>query len=243
MLIQFGGLTIMGQYRRDSSGLVMKPEGFQGWRGLPEGRRESLARAVQHGEFDVPVFLPARVVTIDAWIIADSEEQLEHLCDRVAGAASTDLTRFTVTARGSTKTAEGRRTSCEVMDPDGGARETDFQMQIVFPDPRKYGAVNATPLGTAHEVFHRGNFPAYSVVEIPSAPSSYSINTIAGTFTVSGATAGGTHRVDLRSGRVTRNGVELPGVGHGDLWTTPPGTPTTFVLSVAGTVLTPDTFI
>ncbi|MGX1932040.1 hypothetical protein [Microbacterium resistens] len=90
-------------------------------------------------------------------------------------------------------------------------------------------------------MFSYGNFPAFPVVEIPSAPAGYTIASSAGTFTVSGATAGGTHTVDLRNGRVRRNGTEMPGVGRGDLWAVPPHQSMKHTLSVPGRVRIADT--
>ncbi|MCB8043630.1 hypothetical protein JM654_03825 [Microbacterium oxydans] len=65
--IHVDGREILGRPHDLSKpwGLFVKKNGFQGWEGLPAGRREALARAVEHGEHDLPVYLPARVVTID----------------------------------------------------------------------------------------------------------------------------------------------------------------------------------
>jgi hypothetical protein len=245
--IRVDGREMTGAPYSSGRGLVVKPEGFQGWRGLPEGRREALARAVEHGEHDVPTFLPARVVTVDGWILADSEEQLEILSDLTAGIGATgERIKMYVTSRGSTRWAEGRRVLCEVLDSPGESLEAEYQLQVVFADPRKYGEVNVEPksgLATTISVYSRGNFPAYPVVEIPDAPAGYSVYSPGGTFTVSGATAGGTHTVDLRRGRVFRNGVEMPDVGHGSLWAVPIGSTWVHYLSVPGRIRTPNTYV
>jgi hypothetical protein len=245
--IRLDGREMTGAPRSSGHGLVVKPDGFQGWRGLPAGRREALARAVEHGEHDVPTFLPSRVVTIDGWILANSEEELESLSDLAAGIGATgNQIEMVVQARGVTRKAKGRRVLCEVEDSPGDSLETEFQLQMVFADPRKYGDINVEPksgVATSISVFSYGNFPAYPVVEIPNAPAGYSVSSPGGTFTVSGAIPGGTHTVDLRRGRVFRNGTEMPGVGHGDLWAVPAGSAWTHTLSVAGLTRTPDTFV
>ncbi|UGS27576.1 hypothetical protein K8F61_05145 [Microbacterium resistens] len=237
-------------------GLFVRKDGFQGWQGLPAGRREALARAVQHGEFDVPVFLPSRVVTIDGWVIAPSEFELGKLSDSVAGIGATGP-RMTVTIehQGNLRRAYGRRILAECDDKGirfGRYLRAEFQVQLVFADPRKYGDTAVLPgdrlappspsaTATVVDVFSYGNFPAFPVVEIPNAPAGYTITSSAGTFTVSGATAGGTHTVDLRNGRVRRNGTEMPGVGRGDLWAVPPREPMKHTLSVPGRVRITDT--
>lgn len=250
--IRVAGREILGAPRDRSrvNGFIVKEGGFQGWQGLPAGRREALARAVEHGEHDVPVFLPSRVVTIDMWVLGDSPEALEHLGDSISGVgAPGERMRTTVSKRGDAKWADGRRLSCEFDDSGvraGGPFHGEAQLQLVFADPRKYGETNVLPsTGTATSipVFHRGNFPAYPIVEIPSAPTGYTISSPGGTYTVSGATSGGTHTVDLRRGRVYRNGVEMPGVGHGDLWAVPSGTAWTHTLSVTGRVRIINTWV
>ena len=108
--IRVDGREIFGDNRLSRYGLFVRRDGFQGWRGLPAGRREALARAVEHGEHDVPTFLPARVVTIDGLIIGDSEERVEHLSESVSGIGATGKRMHTVVkARGATRWANGRR--------------------------------------------------------------------------------------------------------------------------------------
>lgn len=231
-------------------GLFVRDGGFQGWQGISSRRREALARAVAHGEHDVPVLLGSRVVTIDGWAIAPTEGELGHLCNSLTGiGADGERVRVTVENLSETLWADGRVmvAECEDSGVRTGTFWAKFQLQFVFADPRKYGETNNLPGGTATAtsipVFHYGNFPAFPVVEIPSAPSSYAISAGGKTFTVTGATAGGTHEVYLRNGRVYRNGSEMPGVGKGDLWAVAPGAPLTHALSVAGRVKIPNTFV
>ena len=257
--IRVDGREILGspRDRQRPNGFIVKPDGFQGWQGLPAGRREALARAVEHGEHDVPVYLPSRTVTIDAWVVSDSPYDLGNLADKFVGiGAAGARTRMTVTLQGKTMYADGRRILAEFDDSAhrNGGEHGEAQLQMVFADPRKYGDMNTLPgdtlnpknpaaTATSIPVFHYGNFPAYPVVEIPSAPAAYTITSPGGTYTVTGATSGGTHRVDLRRGRVFRNGVEMPNVGRGNLWVVPPGAPWVHTLSVAGRVLIPNTYI
>lgn len=250
LAVRADGREILGNPRRGvASGAVVAPDGFQGWTGLPAGRREALARAVQHGEHDVPVYLPSRVVTIDGYVYGDSEYEFGHEVERISGiGASGDRFRVTVDMYGETRFADARRIACTVDDPgyQGGSLIAEFQLQLLFADPRKYGETLTLPesgAATSIPVFHYGNFPAFPVIEIPSAPASYTISVGGKTFTVTGATSGGTHEVHLRNGRVYRNGVEMPGVGNGDLWAVSPGAPLTHTLSVAGRVKIPNTFV
>jgi len=233
------------------TGLFVGPKGWQGWEGLPAGRREALARALTHGEHDVPVKLPARVLTIDGLVIADSEYQLRTLSQSVTGWGATgDRFILKVEHQGQELTAIVRRILSEADDTgrrNGLVHVSNFQTQLLAADPRKYGDTQTLPLDapatTEIAVYHRGNFPAFPVVVFQAAPSAYAIETPAGRFEVDGATAGGTHRVDLRTGQVTRNGVLMPDVGRGPLWAAPDGPATIIYLSVPGQVEITNTFV
>ncbi|MDI9889978.1 phage tail domain-containing protein [Microbacterium sp. IEGM 1404] len=246
------GRTVRGTPTPSSPvGLFVKRDGLQGFEGLPAGRRESLARALSHGEHDVPVRLPARTMTVDGWIIAHDLDELRKFAMRVRGWGATgerfpllfDHQRLMLTAT-------VRRISAEA--PDTGVRwhrflRAAFQVQFLAADPRWYGeTVNTLPragLATAIEVEHDGNFPAHPVIEIPDAPSSYAISSPGGTFSVNGATPGGLHRIDLRNGRVTRDGVWMESVGRGQTWAVPDEKRWPHTLSAPGRVLIQNTYV
>jgi len=211
---------------------------------MTSSRREALARAVQHGEHDTPVYLGSRIVTIDGWIQAENDSDLRNLSDSVTGMFALYRTVVSVEHQSDTRWAEGRVLTAEC--DDTGMGHSEFQVQLVFADPRRYGSkivAPATGLATSIAVMHRGNFPAFPVIEIPDAPASYTITCPRGVFIVTGATAGGTHTVDMRSGRVFRNGVEMFDVGRGPLWAVPPGMSWTHTLSVPGRVSIRNTYV
>lgn len=244
--IDLGDLQIRGSRRPGDSGLVIKARGFQGWEGLPAVRREALARALQLGEYDTPGYLPARIVTISGFIYAPGEHELLGYIDRVTGLGAGDTRlRAEVTHLGRQLHAYGRRVTADATVLPGALR-ADFHIQLRFPDPRRYGDFQRIPNpGTAMSVKldHDGNFPAIPVFEFPDAPSSYLIESPAGTFTVTGATAGGTHRVDMSTGWVTRNGVHMSGVGRGPLWAIPPGEQWSHAFSTPGIGWVPHTYV
>lgn len=254
--IRVAGREIRGDVpdRTRMRGLVVKPNGFQGWQGMSSTRREALARAVQHGEHDTPVRLGSRIVTIDGWVLGDDPIDVGELSDSLTGLFAAERTRVTITHQGKTLWAFGRAVVAECDDSGLDPLVSEFQLQLVFADPRKYGDVATLPgdrldppistaTATSVDVFHYGNFPAFPVIVIPTAPAAYSITAGGKTFTVAGATPGGTHEVHLRNGRVYRNGTEMPRVGKGDLWTVPPYATVTHAISVPGRVKIADTSV
>ncbi|WP_367147227.1 hypothetical protein AB0870_08395 [Microbacterium proteolyticum] len=236
----------------DPTGLFIGPDGLQGWQGLPARRREQLVRALGDGEHDVPVRLPARVMTIDPGVIlAASTYELQRFCDQMNGWGATGV-RFPLIVQqlGQTLRVTVRVIASEGVDLNrysAGLHHGLLSAQLVAPDPRKYAveqrAYPVVAAGGSVLVPSRGNFPAHPVIEIPAAPASWSVSSPAGTFSVTGAPAGGTHRVDLRTGRVYRDGGWLPGVGRGRLWAVPHGTQWAHTLSAPGRVLIRDTYV
>lgn len=233
------------------TGLFVGRDGLQGWQGLPARRREALVRALSDGEHDVPVRLPARVITIDpGHILASSEFDMQQLCDEANGwGARGNRFGLTVEQLGQTLTSTVRVIAAEAYDRQrraGGMLVGSWAATLVASDPRKYAppvTYEVSSAGGSVWVPSRGNFPAHPVIEIPSAPSSYTVSSPGGVFAVTGATAGGTHRVDMRTGRVTRDGVVMNNIGRGQLWAVPDGTQWEHTLSVPGRVLIRDTYV
>lgn len=247
LTIRGRGVTLRGRLGPGEYGILIGPNGLQGWEGLPSGRREAVQRALSHGEFDVPVKLPARVITVTGTVVARSAFDLNRMCQQINGwGAAGDRFPLVVELQGETLTATVRSISREAVDTgnrNGQIYTAEFQVQMLAPDPRKYAAWKSYAASPSVWVPSRGNFPAHPVIEILSAPASYTVSSPGGTFSVTGAPAGGTHRIDMSTGRVTRDGVWLPDAGRGDLWAVPDGTQWQHTLSTPGTVLLRDTYV
>lgn len=242
------GITLKGTLGPDEFGFLIKDDGMQGWEDLPAGRRQAIARVLSHGEHDVPVKLPGRVITIDGHVIAKSVYDLRRMSHQIRGWGATgDRFPLTVSLQGETLTSNVRsilRQATDTGDRGGDFVSAEFQVQLFAADPRKYAepVTYQAPSGTVL-VPSEGNFPTYPVIEIPSAPSSYSVSSPGGTFTVTGAPAGGTHRIELSSGRVYRNDVWLAGFGRGRLWAIPDGEQWQVSMSAPGRVIMRPAFV
>ena len=237
-------------------GLYVAKDGLQGLRGVETRRREAAARAVEHGEHDVPVLLGSRVVTIDGHIIGRDIREMDDYGRQIAGLGSKGThaedgrLRFEVKQYGRWFSALGRVMAATV-EPGFEFRAdhfvTKFQVQVVFADPRWYGREEVFPeTGTATEIVaaQRGNFPAHPIIEFPSGPSSATITSPAGTFSYSGLVAGGNVRVNMRTGRVSRNGIDQIDIStSGALWAIPRSKRWTHTLSAPGRVIVPRTDI
>lgn len=251
LTITGAGITVRGTPVPGSeTGIFVAKDGFKGWDGLAAGRREAIPRETTHGEHSVSVYLPGRPITLDVWIIAETLQGLGRASRRwEAWGATGDPFTLAVDHQGQLLTASVQRLASTADDTGSRWRrwyKARGQAQLFADDPRKLGKLRSFPesgLGTQLDVFHRGTFPAPVIVEIPDAPSSYTVTTPAGTFVVSGVPAGGTHRIDTATGQVTRNGFWMPEAGVGPLWEVPNGSTWRHTLSVPGRVIINDTFV
>lgn len=250
--IQIAGVTIWGAPYDSArlSGLYVGPDGFEGWEdGGGDSRRDSVDRPAQHGEFDLPVSLGSRVITVDGYALAASAIELGHLRNAVMGVcAAGGRARLTIDHQEQTLWAHVRRGAKPTFKDAGirhGVHRGRFMLSMLAADPRKYGETREFAAGVA--AVHYGNFPATPVHEVTGTGSGYTITGPAGrAFTVSSGPGSGVDRIDMASGRVYRNGALLLGaVSRADLWTIPPGAPGVTHAISAGTLTTTvtDTFV
>lgn len=254
--IRIGQLTILGQRNpllRLQSGLFVAPDGLDGWDDSAPARRDATPRPVAHGEFDAVTYQGARVVSIDGFAIADSEQELAHLRSQVTGIAADGTARIVVDHQGQTLWADARRadtTKFKDLGARAGALCASFFVQLVCVDPRKYGELRSFNGPTA-TCLHYGNFPALPVIEVTGTlPTGYTVASQGKQFIVSQALAAGqTHRIDMRRGWLYRDDVLQSGaVAQADTFTIPVGAATPVVFTPASgtgamTVSVTDTFI
>lgn len=230
---------------------MIEPDGLTGWDDGTAVRRESAARPGRHGSFSGPATRDSRVVSITGWVLASSPTSLMRMCRDLSGIlADGESERMVVEQSGETTWAEVELTDLPTVRVRGASElEANFQIQFWAADPRRYGAENTYPSGFVH---HFGNFPAIPVVEVTGAMGAgYAIHGPEGRrFVVTQPLLSGqTHRIDMRTGRLYRDGVlQIGAVSNGGTWTIPPAkaVPMTLVPVVGGGVMTVkvlDTFI
>lgn len=232
--IRVGGLTIRGRpdSAADAFGLFVRPGGFTGWDDGVEPRRDAQGRPGAHGEFDLPVFLGARVPGIDGHALAKSPRDLAMLRSAVLGVgADGRRERLIVEHQGQTLWADARMGG-KTLFADSGRRvarrwHATFLLSFVCADPRKYGTT--TPHGPAQflRLSHLGNITSFPVIEVTgSMLSGYSIwGPDNREYRVTQALAAGhQHKIDMATGRLYLDDVLQVGVvTRGDVWGIPYG--------------------
>lgn len=246
-------LHMRGYGTKDSIGFFVEQDGFDGWEDAPDARRDTVDIPNGHGAFDQPNWLAPRDITIKGFAQARTVRELEAMRDQLTGCLADAAGKIVVEYRGRTTWATVRRgLSRPTFKSVGGTRYGTFEISLWARNPRKFGEVQVAGPGTSVTAFHYGNFSASPELLVTGVmPSGYRVNGPDGRqFVVSQALAAGqTHRIDMSTGWLYRNGVLQTGaVSSARIWTVPSGVRVTHTLvPVSGsgqlTVRTPDTYI
>lgn len=243
------GVMLRGRGGYGSYGFVVTDGGFSGWEGSPSGRRAGVVRPGAHGEYDLPVFKGSRLVTIKGQAIARSAFDLGQYRSQLIGlGADGDAVDVQVKQHGMTLRASARVLDCGFTDRGRDEQPTGkFSLELVCADPRKYGEQRPF-VGSSVQVHHYGNFPASPVVEVAGPRTApYTVTGPGGRqFVVNQSlSAGQTHRIDFRSGRLYRNGsLQIGQTGRSDTWAVPAGQRVTMGISSGSmTVKLADTYM
>lgn len=205
-------------------------------------------RANADGEYDLPIFNQARLVTVGGNFYAKNHEQMHEAGNFLTAAM---LGRLQVTMHGKTQWADAKRNSGIRFTPITDVI-AQWQLRLKCPDPRKYGDTQSFPLSSEYtNLFHWGNYRASPIVTVTgNAPGGYTIQEPGGvSYQVTGQLLPGqTHTVDFRTGVFRINGYIISGqTGITDIWYIEPGNAKGMRVTSAGTVnataTVTDTFI
>lgn len=246
MRITIGGAVFTDAPTRYDEEFVIEPRGFTGWFGAAGVRRNETQRPAAHGSFDAPGYRGAKVPFIRGSILASSDATYQAMSRQLEGIlADGSMGRMSVQDdQGNVTWQDVRLASPAVVNPHPNDPSGEYQIGFWSPRAEIYGQERVFT-GASADVFHRGRIPAPLVVRIGTGAANYTITSSLGTFQVSGATSGGVHRVDLRTGRVTRNGTLLTGVvARAETWDVPAGGPVPHSVSAGSGVewITRDTW-
>lgn len=228
--ITWAGRTLSGTDRFGR--WVTLNDQFEGWWDSPDPKGETEDRANADGEYDLPIYNQARLITIGGHLHTAGHAQTHEAMNFLTGPMSG---RFQVSGHGSVQWADAKRSSGVKFTPitDTFAQ---WQLRLKCPDPRKFGASRTflASVGVNAAAFHGGNYEAAPrFVVSGSMPGGYTLWVGGQSFTVTRAlTSGNAHTINYDDGRLRIGGSVI----HGGLGTTStprirPGTTATVAIT------------
>ena len=246
-LITWAGRTLSGSDRFGEWAVTGE---LEGWWDSPEVKGETADRPNADGEYDLPVYNEARLITINGTLRAKSHAQLHDAGNFLTGPISG---RLTVAGHGSSQWADAKRNSGVKFTPVTDVF-AQWQVRLKCVNPRKFGnARDFVRTNGTVSVFHRGNYNALPTVVVRgSAANGYRLNGPGGLqYKVTRALVTGIpHRIEFTDGRLRVNGtVVATGADSADVWPVPPGQSVDFDINVLSggtaeaTITITDTYI
>ena len=227
--------------------LSIDRDGLTGWlKGGVGTRYESVPRANADGDHDLPVYRTGRRVTLTGLIRTEDPDDQSRLMRSLTGLMDLRTSaQFAVVTEFDTTWADVKVDNVEVNVLAYG-QTARYRLELWADDPRIFGETRVFSSG--QDASHRGNASAVPELEVTGVyTSGYTVSVPGKSFVVTQALAAGqTHRIDLKTGWLYRNGVLQSGaVGQADTWVVPKGTPVKHTLSGSGVlkVSVVDTFI
>lgn len=245
MLATLGGLEFVGDGA--AATYTIEADGLKGWLEGPGFRRQGTARPTGHGDFDSPVYLTGRVVTLSGLILTDTVSEYEDAIAALTGLlADGSAGELSVQQDTVTLTATVRRAGSPDFVPVVYGKVGRYRIDLWAADPRRYGADHSYGPSASEVVTHDGNFPASPIVTVTGAVAApYTIASGGRSVTVTQSLSGGeTHTIDMATGWVYLDGDLQSGVTSAlDVFTIPPGAGATVTGPSSMTVTVTDTFV
>jgi hypothetical protein len=197
---------------------------LEGWWDSPEIKGDTSERPYQDGEFDLPIYNQARLITANGIIRAKGHDQLHEAGNFLTGAMQG---RLSVAGHGSILWADCKRNSGVKFTPVTDVL-AQWQVRLKAVDPRKFGESKtiAVDTGSPISVFHRGNYNAMpSFIVRGDMPGGWTLTVNGWNYTVTKPlVSGAPHRVDYNNGRLFVNGTLSQGnLGNTNTTPIPPG--------------------
>lgn len=156
--IELLGVTMAGSGEPDR-GLIWT--NLQGWRGLPDKRGETSVIPGGHGRFArSSVLRESRVITVIGHVYAADNAELHAVADRLeAQLGAGGVGEMKVSTPGGGTWSREVEIDTLTIDPDRGRRWTKFTIDMLAPDPRRYGPRVAVGPVTLPQVSGGVRFP------------------------------------------------------------------------------------
>lgn len=209
-------------------------ESLEGWHEPPSPKGSTVDRVNGHGEFDVPDYYSARMVTVSGILFHKTRAHGIHAMEALGAAMSLAARQLVVTDAGATRSVDAKLAG---LDWTEAARSgMRFQARFRCVDSFKYGErrYKSVASGGSDTVFHRGTVGAWPRVTISgSMPDGYTVTIGGQSVSVPmGIPSGATHTIDYRRRRLYINGSLFMGAfGSQNFRSIPPGQRTSVSLS------------
>jgi hypothetical protein len=211
---------------------------WSGWVGSADVVRDNLKRPNTHGRFPAKQTLDAREVPAAGFLVADSFDERLHMLQQLTALTVRDSFRLQVELDGVTTWGDAHLSEYPRIDASGVVPEAEWSAVFTFDDPLVYGDTRTFPSSAATSVYayHYGSVPAYPILTVTQTGSGgYVITNESSEFRVASSVAGAVDRIDMRTGRLYRNGVLQPaGSLRRDVWNIPGGTRVLHTITGAG---------
>lgn len=195
-------------------GYFIGPDGFNGWFDSVDIRTDDVAVPQGDGSFDLPVFRQSRIVSIDGWLWGDSPSAARDLRRQLSGILGTGESATMTVYEGDADDGEHgvcRLAAKPIIEVHGyELRWAEFQIQLRFPDPIRYGKYLTSGAPSASIVmYHYGTVPARPMITITgTAANGYSVTGPTGVYQVTAPLVSGQpHTIDMVTGILRVNGV------------------------------------
>lgn len=145
----------------DDAGVAWVVEEVDGWDDSPPVRLEATEREQDDGAYDADTFYGARLLTLTGRADAPDKATMQAAKRRLAQVCAdlrAGLKALSCDEADRTRYAYVRR-AADVKVKDQGARMFSWQLQLLAPDPRKYGAAATVATGLANVAGGGATFP------------------------------------------------------------------------------------
>lgn len=222
--VRVGGLEFHGGAGQD--GFYIEGEGLQGLLSGVDVKRDSVSRPQSHGDFDVPGYLEARIVSLAGPCIAESAEVLAHRGRQLTGLlADGGSLPVTFDVPGGPLWGTARLADKTEFDVSLWGSRAQYNLRLLFANPRLLG--ESRTAGAFSPAFNYGNFPATPIhTVVGTSPAGYTIGGPDGKqyIVTQPLVAGSPHVIDMATGYLTINGATIfGGVSRADTWAIPGG--------------------
>lgn len=182
---------------------------IDGWWNSPAAKQDQNSRVNQDGDYPAETYYESRFITLGGALAATSASAKWAGYEMISGLLDQGERKLTINADGNTRWAIVGRNGQPEIDVVAN-RLIEYQMTLKATDPYKYGEPReeSGAVGTAIDLFHRGNATVWPVITVTgSMPGGYEL-TLGGRLVevIKPLASGSTHTIDMRTGILKENG-------------------------------------